>query len=249
MHPLEGEGDIDDPEVTVRRLRIIREKHFLRKLYENWYQEISAILGNLQGPVLEIGSGSGFLQEYVPGLIRSEILKVPNADLVLDARHLPFGNSLMQGIVMVDVFHHIPGIRLFLREAGRCVKPGGMIVMIEPWNTVWSSFIYNYLHHEPFDIQTGDWHFPKGHPLSNANSALPWIVFSRDRIIFEKKFPEWKIRKIKLHTPFSYLLSGGVSFRSFAPGFLFEAIRKMENKMNPVMNFWAMFASIILVKV
>jgi len=55
---------------------------------------------------------------------------------------------------------------------------GGIIVMIEPWYTTWSRFVYNYLHHETFDSNSKDWDFQKGKPLSRSNSALPWIVMN-----------------------------------------------------------------------
>jgi hypothetical protein len=31
--------------------------------------------------------------------------------------------------------------------------------MIEPWVTPWSRFVYNLLHHEPFDPETPSWNF------------------------------------------------------------------------------------------
>ena len=73
------------------------------------------------------------------------------------------------------------------------------------------------LHHEPFDPDCPQWELPKGGPMSMANSALPWVVFERDRQRFEILFPEWRIEKIQLQAPFRYLLSGGVAYRSFQP--------------------------------
>jgi ubiquinone/menaquinone biosynthesis C-methylase UbiE len=47
---------------------------------------------------------------------------------------------------MTDVFHHIPKPEAFLKEASRCLRPGGRIVMIEPWICGWSKLVYGYLH-------------------------------------------------------------------------------------------------------
>ena len=249
IHPLVYNLDIDTPEATIAHSCIIREKPFLKKIYEKWYSSISNSLPlNISGPVIEIGSGGGFINEIIPGLLSSEIFQIPGVDVVLDGAKLPFKNASLRGIVMIDVFHHIPCVKHFLSEAVRCVMEGGVIVMIEPWNTCWSRFVYKYLHHELFDSDIKDWNFRKGGPLSQANSALPWIVFDRDREKFIQEFPEWKIKEIELHSPFCYLLSGGVSFRSPMPGCLFRMCQRIEDALKPWMNSWAMFTKIVLLR-
>ena len=89
--------------------------------------------------------------------------------------------------------------------------------MIEPWVSPWSRFIYSRFHHEPFRPETPDWEFPRGGPLSAANMALPWVMLVRDREMFDREFPQWRVRRIHPFMPFRYLLSGGVSMRSLAP--------------------------------
>ncbi len=149
---------------------------------------------------------------------------------------------------MINVFHHIPCVEEFLRDAAHCVKPGGVIVMIDQWTTPWSQIFWRYMHHEPLEPNADNWCFSKGGPLSMANMALPWIVFNRDREIFERDFSEWHLKNIRLHTPFCYLLSGGASFRGLVPGFLFGMCRFLENLMEPWIKSWAMFATIVLVR-
>ena len=248
-HPLTRGLDLDSPENTLRRRSLIKKKGFLNKFYQDCYRSISGALPEtIEGPVLELGSGGGFIKAYVPDCITSEVFQLPDINIVLDGQRLPFTDASLRGIVMLDVFHHLPCIKSFLNEVARCVQDGGCIVMIEPWKTTWSRFIYTYLHHEPFDSETIEWEFTGGGPLSNANSALPWIVFERDRRIFEREFPELNIAFIQRHSPFCYLLSGGVSHRSFAPGWLYPSCRAMERIIEPWMNYLAMFALIVLVK-
>lgn len=198
------------------------------------------------GIVLEIGSGPGFLKKLLPGLVTSEVLNVSTVDVVLDAQILPLKRNCLRAIVMVDVFHHLPDVKRFLKEALTCVRPGGMIVMVEPWITRWSHFIYRFFHHEPLDINAVDWSFPANGPLSGANSALPWMVFKRDRNKFESEFPEWEVEEIKLDYPFAYLVSGGLSYRSLLPGNMFGIFRRLENAFQPVMEAIAMFAKITI---
>jgi len=113
-------------------------------------------------PVLELGSGAGFLRQYIPDLITSEVFRCPGVDLVLDATHLPIADASLRGIVMTDVLHHIRDSRSFFSEATRCVRPGGVIAMIEPWVTPWSRLVYTKFHHEPFQPKASKWELPEG---------------------------------------------------------------------------------------
>jgi SAM-dependent methyltransferase len=247
-HPLTRGLSIDDPRTTELRRRIIRDKPFLRRIYVEWYRAIAAALPPGNEPVLELGSGAGFLDEFIPRLITSEIFPCPSVKIVLDGQSLPFADASLRAIVMTDVLHHIPRPRLFFAEAARCVRPGGAIVAIEPWVTRWSRWIYGRFHHEPFDPQRADWEFPLSGPLSGANGALPWIIFQRDREQFEREFPHWQIVSIRPVMPLRYLLSGGVSLRSLMPGITFGFWRGIETILDPWRNTLAMFAEIKLLR-
>ncbi len=67
--------------------------------------------------MVELGSGAGFLADYVPDLITSEVFPASDIRLVLDARTLPFATGSLRAIVMADVLHHIPDNHAFLAEA------------------------------------------------------------------------------------------------------------------------------------
>lgn len=247
-HPLSRGLDIDDPYCTELRRSLIRKKSFLRQIYEEWYTAINTLLPSNKGPVLELGSGPGFLSDFVPDVITSEIFYCLHVKVVLDGSQLPFLDGSLHGIVMTDVLHHLPQPRQFFAEASRCVPSGGLVIMIEPWVTPWSRFVYSKLHHEPFQPGAVEWTFPRRGPLSGANSALPWIIFERDRVRFELEFPEWQIYTIEPFMPFRYVLSGGVSLRSFVPGWSFALWRKIENILQPWDRRLAMFALIALIK-
>ena len=245
-HPLTKGLDIDDPQTTHLRRQIIREKKFLRKIYDEWYRTIAAYLPPDQGAVLELGSGAGFMRDFVPDLVTSELFYCPDLSLVSSGLCLPFRAKSLRGILMTDVLHHLPRPRLFFSEAARCVRVGGVVAMIEPWVTSWSRFVYTYLHHEPFQPEAPLWELPISGPLSGANDALPWIIFSRDRQSFEQEFPHWRIELIKPFMPFRYLLSGGVSLRAIAPGCSFGLWQLVENALARFNKQLAMFAQIVL---
>jgi len=246
LHPLARGQDINAPDTTNLRRRIIQEKSFLRMLYEEWYQSIADELPPQPGRVVEVGSGGGFLLRMVPDVIASELFPVPDIQVVLDACLLPFASASLRAIVMTDVLHHIPRVRLFFSEASRCIRVGGSIVMIEPWHTRWSRWVYTKLHHEPFRPNAAQWEFPASGPLSGANGALPWILFDRDRSLFEAEYPQWRIGSIETCMPFRYLLSGGVSHRGLMPGWTFPLWRGVENGLRPWNRWLAMFAKIVL---
>ncbi|HEY0514880.1 MAG TPA: class I SAM-dependent methyltransferase, partial [Thermoanaerobaculia bacterium] len=188
-HPLTRGLDLDDPRTTHLRRRILAGKPFLRRIYEEWYAALAASLPPGDGPVLELGAGAGFLADFVPRLVRSEIFYVPGIDAVLDGLDLPFAAGSLRGIAMTNVLHHLPEPLRFFREAARCVRPGGVVTMVEPWVTPWSTLVYTRLHHEPFDPAATEWELAGGGPLSAANGALPWILFQRDRERFEREAP------------------------------------------------------------
>lgn len=247
-HPtLRGVG-LDDPETTAIRKEIILSNSFLRQIYESWYADLITSIPQEAGPILELGSGAGFLDRYLP-VITSEVFYFRHVKAILDGQALPFANAALGAIVMSDVMHHLPRPRMFFEEAARCVHPGGVISMIEPWVTPWSKFIYTYLHHEPFDPLARDWSFPASGPLSGANGALPWILFGRDRQQFQREFPMWQILEIHPMMPILYLVSGGVSMRQLMPGWSFNFWRRVEKWLDRQANPPAMFAQIVLKRV
>lgn len=247
QHPLTRGLDLDDPRTTALRRAIIAEKPFLREIYAEWYAGIAAALPAGPGAVLELGSGAGFLADLVPGLLTTDIIACPGLDAVADGHRLPVATGSLRAIVMTNVFHHLARPRRFLAEAARCVRPGGAMVMVEPWVTPWSRLIYTRLHHEPFDPAAA-WEFPQGGPLSGANGALPWIVFQRDRARLAAEFPWWRLGAVTPLMPFRYPLSGGVSLRALAPAWSYGLWRGCEDLLAPWMDRLAMFARIVLVR-
>jgi SAM-dependent methyltransferase len=176
--------------------KIILKKQFLKRIYNEWYNHLKINSGNTDShKILEIGSGAGFIKEIMPNVLTSDIIKLPTCDTVIDCTNIPFEDNYFDSILMVDVLHHISNVDLFFIQAQRTLKPGGLIVMSEPWNCAWSRFIYKNFHHEPFNVNS-DWRIPQKGPLSGANGALPWIVFERDIALFHTKFPKLKLKKL-----------------------------------------------------
>jgi len=243
------EYPLDSPERTMHHREIILQKKFLRKLYEQWYEEFLLEIPGLPNDILiELGSGGGFLKQLEPRMICSDILDLPSNDLTFSALDMPFENNSVGGIFMVDTMHHIPDMEKFLGEVSRVLVKNGKMIMIEPANSWWGRLIYKNFHHEPFEPKSS-WTIPESGPLSGANGALPWIVFERDRLKFQEKFPNLKIETIQYRNPLLYLVSGGVSFRQLLPDFMFSVMNKIDHILPKLSKQLSMFQLIKITNV
>lgn len=245
-HPLTRDLHPDDPVTTSLRRQIIAEKPFLRRIYMEWYGLLKADVPAGDGDVLELGSGAGFIKEFIPHAITSEVFVCPGIDLVTDGQRLALPDGSLRAIVMTDVLHHVPNVRKFFAEATRTVRPGGVVAMVEPWVSWWSRIVYPRLHHEPFLPDAAKWDFAATGPLSGANGAIPWIVFQRDREIFLREFPAWRIETIEPLMPVRYMISGGISMRSLMPVGMYQPLKWAEKVFG---RGSAMFAHVVLRRV
>ncbi len=258
--------DLDDPATTLLHAEIIQKKTFLKKLYIDFYKQFKKAVSDSENKVLvELGSGGGFIKEVISNVITSDVLELPNVDKVFSALDMPFEEASVDAFFMFNVLHHITEPRAFFREALRCLKVWGRVVMIEPANTLWSRFIYKNFHHEAFDTQAPEWccrgqakwelgtrkagTLQKSGPLSGGNGALAWIIFWRDRKIFESEFPSLRIVRMRNHTPLRYLLSGGLTLRQLVPSFSYPAVKAIEYTLPPINDLLGMFQTIELEKV
>ncbi len=198
------------------------------------------------GHVVEIGAGGGFLDDFVPSALRTEVFLIPGVRLVCDARILPFSSGSLKAIVMTNVFHHLPDPRAFLREASRTLRPGGVVAMLEPWVSRFSRIVYGSMHHEPFLPNATTWEIPEGAPLSSSNQALPWIVFRRDKSSFTREFPMFAITRLRPTIYLRYLVSGGVGTRNIVPAWTIPLWRGIERVLSCLSERTALFAFITL---
>jgi SAM-dependent methyltransferase len=248
MLKYENKYNLDDKRTTLLHRDIILHKKFLKKIYQHWYNIFSNESKTIPlGPSLEIGSGGGFIKEIMHQVITSDVQPLEHCDKCFSADKIPFEEKELSAIYMINVFHHLPKPIDFLKEADRTLKMGGKIIMIEPANSIWGRFVYKNFHHELFD-SNGGWEINSSGPLSGANGALPWIVFQRDKNQFKRLFPNLHIHSIKFEMPFLYLLSGGVSRKSFVPESSFDIFKMIEKILSPFSKYLSMFQVIVIVK-
>ena len=241
-----------DDLLQVERIRgRIRGKASLERWYRECYAKYADCVARCagEGAVLELGSGAGFLKEFMPDAITSDVVPYPGVDRVIDATLLPFDDGALRAILMLNVFHHIADVGAFLSEAERCLSVGGRLFMVDQ-NVGWISLpILKYAHREPFDARALDWHFESTDPLGSANGALAWVVFQRDRALFEQRHPKLRLEAYRTHTPLRYFLSGGLKPWSLLPGWAFPLATTLDRTLTRLSRSLGSFVDIELVRV
>ena len=241
-------ADLDHPSTVALHRKIIASKPGLQRVYRFFYRKLIQEIPTLRtGRLVEIGSGAGFLKTLLPAVLTSDVVPVNGLDFCFSAETMPFNDGSIDAFLMVDVFHHIPDTTAFLHEAKRCLVPGGRLIMVEPANTTFSRLIYRRFHHEHFEPEA-DWGLEFKGPLSSANGALPWIVFVRDRFgRLAREHPGLSVLKTEIHSPLKYLLTGGLSFKSLAPGPCIQAVDGVvETILFPFMGWLGMFCTFVV---
>ena len=227
-------------DILKERREVWRSRKILRKLYYKWY---SIILEALRpGNTLELGSGSGHLKEFLSDVISSDILYVPWLDAVLDAHKLPFKDESLDSIVFFDVLHHLFKPTDFFSEAERVLKTKGRIVMMEPYISWASFFIYRFLHSEGMVWQADPFKMTGSGKDKNpfhGNQAIPTLVFEKYRDQFNKSFPRLKIIQEERMDFLIYPLSGGFHNPTLCPLFLWRSFEFIERLLRPLNRYMA----------
>lgn len=245
--------DLDSPGTTKLHRELIRNKPLLRAWYARQYGKYIELARRSPGGThIELGSGGGFLKELFPEATTSSVLAGDKAsglvDLRLDAMSMELKDSSVDSFFMLDVLHHIPDPEAFLRELERCLKPGGFALIIEPASTLFGRFMYKNFHHEAFDEKAPGWKHPHDTPLSEANQAVPHIIFERDRRLFSGRFSLLRLDSIKKHTFLSYAASGGLTYEPPLPGRLEWLVAFIEAMAGPLMPLLGTYMDVKLTR-
>lgn len=152
--------------------------------------------------ILELGSGSGCIKDILPAAITSDIYLAPGLDLACSAYQIPMPEDSLDAICMLNVFHHLERPKDFLHEASRCLRPGGVLVMIEPTNGLFARLIWHF-HHEPF--RTGP-----DYMREVPNQAIPWMIFVKDAYQLPRLCPDLRLIKVQRFSAMAYIVSGGL---------------------------------------
>lgn len=237
--------------ILERHKKIWDEKKILRIIYEDWYKKIISNLSDVKGITLELGAGSGNFKEFKKDVVSADIEKCDWLDMCFDAHSMPFEENSISNIVMIDVLHHLYNPVKFLNEAKRVLNTGGRLIMLEPFPSAFSLFIYKRYHPEPFifdidyfkknDLQTKDpW---------DSNQAIPYLIFFKKKDKFKDVFGDvFKIIKREKLSFILYPASGGFENKSRIPDSLIPLFKGMEYLANPFASLLAFRCFIVIEK-
>jgi SAM-dependent methyltransferase len=218
--------------VLHRHREIWRRKPVLRQLYRDWYRDIAVWLA--PGRTVEVGGGTGNLKEYALGVCCTDVVSLPWLDAVTDAQRLPFQTGSLSNLVLFDTLHHIENVSLFFDEALRTLKVGGRIIIMDPYIS-WASWpVYRYLHPEPVDLTQNPLRLttPRSGRLPfDSNQAMATILFEKELVRFQTRYPGLAVRHVKRLAFFVYPLSGGFEHSSVIPQGLVAPTLKLERKL------------------
>ncbi len=227
----------------------IRANPLLHEIYNDVYARILEELPVDRFPrVLELGSGGGFLRELAPHVITSECVPVRGIARVVDACRLAthFSPGELDAVCAFNVFHHLPDCEGFLRDAQSVLRPGGRIVLIEPWFTPLGQWFYRGLHHEPSILDPDAWTIAGVGRLAGANSRLPTSVFRDSDARFERSFPELRIVERRPFHKWLYLFSGGLKLNTRVPRPLARALVAADRLVHSGDELTGLFARIVV---
>jgi SAM-dependent methyltransferase len=238
QHPDLKAFAMGSPEWFAAQRAMIDSKPAVKRCYDLWYSMLLEDADSVPPeyhahPAVEIGSGLSYLRERRPEIIASDITP-GDVDLALDGRSLPFRDGSVRALLLTHVFHHIPDVASFLREAERVLVPGGVISMVDETHTPFARFFFSVFHPEPYNDRAAEWSFPPGHTMLDSNQALSWMVFFRDRNRLRKIAPQLAFERWNYLPWFSYLLSGGVNLRSFIPRKLASMFGSIDRALSPL---------------
>jgi len=232
---LESEQAKDRAATLCNRARLAANRNLLfwyRELYRDQFKDFSnpAALS-----ILEIGSGTSPLKQFLSNVVTSDVLDLSYLDLVFDCHEIDkldaIKDNSLDVITLTNVLHHLKSPIAFLKRAVKKLKSGGKVIATEPFFSVLSTVIFKYLHHEPVDFQISQPELGEVQgPLASANIALPWLIFFRRREWLQRLNDNFDLATLSVR-PFSalsYMFTGGISHRLPVPGFLYRMLFRVD---------------------
>lgn len=235
-------------EMTSAQSLILSQK----KILLNWYEDIYNFMReniSSQSINVEIGSGSSKLYEYIDGVIKSNIIFISENDIVFSCYEMPFKDSSVGNIIMISVFHHLQYPEHFLKEAERVLKPGGRLLISDPYISLLSFPLWKYLHPEGCNTKKTGFNVEGNpNPLTDANSANATLMFSSGAKNLNWENGRLKLHAVKYHSKFKYWIAGGYNFPQFIPTCFLPFINIMEKTFSFLDRWTAGFMYVIVQK-
>ena len=109
-HPLTRGLHLDDRAQHVYDARCFNKSPSCAGVYLQWYRALAASVPTT-GLCLRLGSGAGFLDQAIPGLITSDLCPAADVRSCANTQQLPLVDGALRAAVMVNVLHQMPNVR------------------------------------------------------------------------------------------------------------------------------------------
>ncbi len=215
-------GQGDEAALLAAYEKVWERKTILRQLYETWYEQIAQALQ--PGNIVEVGAGTGNFKRWLQprSCWTLDILPGRYVDVQADAMWLPFRAGTVANVVMIDALHHFARPFAFLDRVTQVLQPGGRMILVEPYASIWGWFVYRYLHHERVDFNFRESDSAK--PAWDGNAAIPRLVLAPQN---RERLP-LPVRRVHYCEWLAYPLCGGFSYRSLLPAAVLRALHRLE---------------------
>lgn len=253
MDPRVVSVDVDSSDRIARHRELLLQKRMTREVFFELYDLLERMdtkhLSPEPGRRIEIGSGSSLIKDRLPDVETTDLVQYDGLDRIVDAMDMPFEDGELKTVFGIHCFHHLPDPYKFLSEIRRVCRPGGGVILIDPYHGPLASFVFKRLFtNEHFD-KDGPAISDHHGPMSDANQALSYVVFQRERERFEKKFPELELVAMQpISNYVRYLVSGGVNFRQLLPNQSIPLLRALERALTPLGQYLALHHVIVIRK-
>ena len=210
---------------------------------------------NMKG--VEFGAGIGALKFYLPNLniLSTDLVQNEWLDRTgIDATQSGFRDNEFDYIILNQVLHHLRRPDEFFAEAKRILKPGGKILIQDPYSSFFLKLALIIMRHEGYDDRIN----LERPGASFCDSDEPWTAnCSTAQLLFESKsgenfYPDFRIVFAQKTEFLTFANSGGVTAKTSyvrLPKIGLNALTKVDSLLCSILpGIFAMQIRVVLEK-